>query len=110
MNKIEAVQQSKKDLTLTDGAAELELFHVHYSQGSGGNQMKHLQGNEETFKNEKRSIVRIMNEDTICLWLVVTLRNPLIKILQSTLPGRKNGSELHVETSFLKSRETKPWS
>ena len=66
MNKIEAVQQSKKDLTLTDGAAELELFHVNYYQGSGGNQMKHLQGNVETFKNEKRSIVRIMNEDTIC--------------------------------------------
>ncbi|XP_022298821.2 uncharacterized protein LOC111107766 [Crassostrea virginica] len=67
MNKIEAVQQSKKDLTLTDGAAEMELFHVHYSQGAGGNQMKHLQGNRETFKNEKRSIVRIWNEDTICL-------------------------------------------
>ena len=37
MNKIQAVQQSKKELTLTDGAAELELFHVHYPQGSGGN-------------------------------------------------------------------------
>ena len=67
MNKVQAVQQSKKELTLTDGAAELKLFHVHYPQGRGGNQMKHLQGNRETFKSGKQSIVRIMNEDTICL-------------------------------------------
>ncbi|XP_022295019.2 uncharacterized protein LOC111105138 [Crassostrea virginica] len=67
MNKVEAVQQSKKDFTLTDGAAELEMFHVHYPQGSGGNQMKHLQVNKKIFKSGKQSIVRIMNEDSICL-------------------------------------------
>ena len=67
LNKIEAVQQSKKDFTITDGAAELEMFHVKYQQGSGGNQMKHLQGNRETFKSTKRSILRIQNDDTLCL-------------------------------------------
>lgn len=67
LNKIEAVQQSKKDFTITDGAAELEMFHVKYQQGSGGNQMKHLQGNRETFKSAKRSILRIQNDDTLCL-------------------------------------------
>ena len=45
----------------------MEFLHVNYPQGRGGNQMKHLQGNRETFKNDKRSIVRIWNEDTICL-------------------------------------------
>ena len=67
LNKVQAVLQSKKEFTLTDGAAELELFHVHYPQGRGGNQMKHLQGNKETLKSDKRSIVRILNQDTICL-------------------------------------------
>ena len=45
----------------------MELFLVNYPQGRGGSQMKHLQGNRENFKNDKRSIVRIWNEDTICL-------------------------------------------
>ena len=67
LNKVQAVQQSKKEFTLTDGAAELELFHDHYSQGRGGNQMIHLQVNKETFKSGKQSNVRILNQDTICL-------------------------------------------
>ena len=52
LNKVQAVQQSKKDFTLPDGAAELELelFHVQYRQGSGGNQLKHLQANKYIFK------------------------------------------------------------
>ena len=29
--------------------------------------MKHLQGNRETFKSAKRSILRIQNDDTLCL-------------------------------------------
>lgn len=36
LNKVQAVQQSKKDFTITDGSAEFELFHVKYPQGSGG--------------------------------------------------------------------------
>ena len=53
MNKVQAVQQTKKEFTLTDGAAKLELYHVHYSQARCGNQMKHLQVNKETFKSGK---------------------------------------------------------
>ena len=73
LNKVQAVLQSKKEFTLTDGAAELELFHVHYPQGRGGNQMKHLQRNKETFKSDKQFIVRIMNQDTICLARVIVV-------------------------------------
>jgi uncharacterized protein (DUF736 family) len=36
LNKIEAVQQSKKDFLITDGATELDFFHVKYPEGSGG--------------------------------------------------------------------------
>ena len=77
LNKVQAVQQSKKELTLTDGAAELELFLVNYPQGRGGSQMKHLQGNRENFKNDKRSIVRIWNEDTICLARAIVVARSL---------------------------------
>lgn len=41
LNKIEAVQQSKKEFTITDGSAQFELFHVKYPQGSGGQSLKH---------------------------------------------------------------------
>lgn len=34
LNKIEAVQQSKKEFTITDGSAQFELLHVKYPQGS----------------------------------------------------------------------------
>ena len=67
VNKIEAVQQSKKDFTIKDGVAELEMFHVKYFQGSGGYQVKHQQVNRETFKTAKRLILRIQNDDTLCL-------------------------------------------
>jgi hypothetical protein len=36
LNKIESVQQSKKEFVLTDGATELDFFHVKYPEGSGG--------------------------------------------------------------------------
>jgi TPP-dependent 2-oxoacid decarboxylase len=36
LQKIEAVQQSKKEFILTDGATELDFFHVKYPEGSGG--------------------------------------------------------------------------
>lgn len=36
LNKIEGVQQSKKEFLLTDGATELDFFHVRYPEGSGG--------------------------------------------------------------------------
>jgi hypothetical protein len=36
LDKIEAVQQSKKEFVITDGATELDFFHVKYPEGSGG--------------------------------------------------------------------------
>jgi hypothetical protein len=42
LDKIEAVQQSKREFVISDGATELDFFHVKYPEGSGGAKMKHL--------------------------------------------------------------------
>jgi hypothetical protein len=34
LNKIESVQQSKKEFLISDGATELDFFHVHYPKGA----------------------------------------------------------------------------
>ena len=68
LEKIEGVQQSKKEFILTDGATELDFFHVRYPEGSGGNSKKHLHLDKENFKKKKQSIVQIKNpEDSLCL-------------------------------------------
>lgn len=68
LNKVQAVQQSKKDFTITDGSAEFELFHVKYPQGSGGQKVRHLHANKEKFKKGKRSVLKIKNVgDHLCL-------------------------------------------
>jgi hypothetical protein len=68
LNKIEAVQQSKREFLLTDGATELDFFHVKYPEGSGGSKMKHLHVDEEKFKKKKRGIIQIDNPwDSLCL-------------------------------------------
>jgi hypothetical protein len=40
LGKIEGVQQSKKEFLLTDGGTQLDIFHVKYPEGSGGNLKK----------------------------------------------------------------------
>ncbi|XP_048775446.2 uncharacterized protein LOC125680045 [Ostrea edulis] len=69
LNKIEAVQQSKKEFVITDGSIQLDFFHVKYPQGSGGGvKRKHLHVDKEKFKTSKRAIVRINNpDDSLCL-------------------------------------------
>ncbi|XP_061192292.1 uncharacterized protein LOC133200521 [Saccostrea echinata] len=68
LDKIEAVQQSKKDFKLGDGAMEFDMFRVKYPEGSGGDKTKHLMVNKESFKKEKRSIVQTDNPwDKFCL-------------------------------------------
>jgi hypothetical protein len=42
LTKIQAVQQSKKEFLIFDGATELDFFHVQYPEGSGGDKFKHL--------------------------------------------------------------------
>jgi hypothetical protein len=68
LNKIEGVQQSKKEFLLTDGATEFDFFHVKYPEGSGCTKMKHLHVDKEKFKKSKRAIIRINNpQDSLCL-------------------------------------------
>lgn len=68
LNKVQAVQQSKKDFTITDGSAEFELFYVKYPQGSGGQKVRHLHANKEKLKKGKRSVLKIENVgDHLCL-------------------------------------------
>ncbi|XP_061181223.1 uncharacterized protein LOC133189847 [Saccostrea echinata] len=68
LDKIEAVQQSKKDFKLGDGAMEFDMFRVKYPEGSGGDKTKHLMVKKESFKKGKRSILQIDNPwDQFCL-------------------------------------------
>jgi hypothetical protein len=68
LDKIQAVQQSKKEFLIFDGATELDFFHVQYPEGSGGAKMKHLHLDKEKFKKSKRAIVEIVNPwDSLCL-------------------------------------------
>jgi hypothetical protein len=65
---MEAVQQSKKEFLITDGAMELDFFHVKYPEGSGGSKMKHLHVDKEKFKKSKQAILKINNpRDSLCL-------------------------------------------
>jgi hypothetical protein len=53
---------------LTDGATEIDFFHVKYPEGSGGSKMKHLHVHKDKFKKSKRAIVRIRSpKDSLCL-------------------------------------------
>jgi hypothetical protein len=95
LNKIEGTQQSKKDFLLSDGATELDFFHVKYPEGSGCTKMKHLHLDKEKFKKSKRAIFQINNPwGSLCLpvLLLSTVfmpRNP--KFQTPTLT--KNGKE-----------------
>jgi hypothetical protein len=95
LGKIEGVQQSKKEFVLTDGATELDFFHVKYPEGSGGNIKKHLHLDKENFKKKKQAIVQIHNpQDSLCLprAIVVTrlhAQNPKFPI--PTLTQNGNG-------------------
>jgi hypothetical protein len=65
---MEGVQQSKKEVLLTDGATELDFFHVKYTEGSGGRKFQHLHVDKEKFKKSKRAILKINNpRDSLCL-------------------------------------------
>jgi hypothetical protein len=67
-DKIQGVQQSKKEFVISDGGMEIDLFHVKYPEGSGGNIKKHLHLDKEKFKNKKQAIVEIVNPwDSLCL-------------------------------------------
>jgi hypothetical protein len=67
LNKIQAVQQSKKEFIISDGATQLDIFHVKYPQGSSGAKFKHLHLDKEKFK-KKEAIVQIHNPwDSLCL-------------------------------------------
>jgi hypothetical protein len=68
LNKIEAVQQSKKEFLSTDWGTQLDFFHVKYPEGRGCTKFKHLHLNKEKFKKKKQAIVQIHNPwDYLCL-------------------------------------------
>ena len=63
LNKIEGVQQSKKEFVISDGGMEIDFFHVKYPEGSGCTKMKHLHLDKEKFKKSKRAILQINNPE-----------------------------------------------
>jgi hypothetical protein len=68
LQKIQSVQQSKKEFVISDGGTQLDIFHVKYPEGSGGNAKKHLHLDKEMFKRSKQAIVQIVNPwDFLCL-------------------------------------------
>jgi hypothetical protein len=58
LGKIAAVQQSKKEFIISDGRTELDIFHIKYPQGTGGNLKKtpsSQQGNFQEIKTSHRA-------------------------------------------------------
>lgn len=92
LDKVQAVQQSKKEFTITEGSAEFELFNVKYPQGSGCQSVKHLHTNKEKFKKGKTSVLKIENiGDHLCLprAIVVARLHSQRPTDPSDLPGCK---------------------
>jgi hypothetical protein len=73
LDKIEAVQQSKKEFLLTDVATELDFFHVKYPEGSGRAKMKHLHLDIEKFKKSKEPLWRLLILVILCVYPVPSL-------------------------------------
>jgi hypothetical protein len=58
----------------SDGATELDFFHVKYTEWSGGVKFKHLHLDKEKFKKKKQAIVQIRNPwDSLCLPRVIVV-------------------------------------
>jgi hypothetical protein len=77
LQKIEGVQQSKKEFVISDGAIQLDIVHVKYPQRSGGGKFKLLHRDKEKFKKSKRAIVQIHNpQDSLCLPRVIVVTRP----------------------------------
>jgi hypothetical protein len=55
LQKIESVQQSKKEFVISDGGTQLDIFHVKYPEGSGGAKRNHLHLDKEKFKRSHRA-------------------------------------------------------
>jgi hypothetical protein len=86
LQKIEAVQQSKKEFVLSDGGAQLDFFHVQYPEGSGGNIKKDLHLDKQKFKSSKRAIVQIQNPwDSLCLPRAIVEEEELQQKLQDVI-------------------------
>jgi hypothetical protein len=60
LEKIQAVQQSKRDFVITDGATELDFFHVQYPEGSGGVKKKHLHMDKKKFKKSQSHSIKAL--------------------------------------------------
>jgi hypothetical protein len=93
LNKIQAVQQSKKEFVISDGGTQLDIFHVKYPEGSGGKRKKHLHLDKEKFKSSKRAIIQIQNPwDSLCLpRAIVVTRLHAQNLKFPTRSGRRNG-------------------
>jgi hypothetical protein len=77
LQKIAAVQQSKKEFVLSDGGTQLDILHVKYPEGSGCTKKKHLHVDKEKFKRSKQAIVQIVNPwDSLCLPRAIVVTRP----------------------------------
>jgi hypothetical protein len=71
LNKIEAVQQSKKEFLISEGGTQLDFFHVQYPEGSGGAKINHLHLDKENFKkNLKEPSCRSTIPGILCAYPV----------------------------------------
>jgi hypothetical protein len=93
LDKIEGVKQSKKEFLLTDGATELDFFHVKYPEGSGGNAKKHLHLDKKTLRRPKEPSSRSTTLGILCVYPVLSLLPVFIprNLKFPTRSGRRNG-------------------
>jgi hypothetical protein len=90
LNKIEAVQQSKKEFSITDGGMEIDFFHVKYPEGSGGNRKKSTcTWIRKISRSPKETLYKLKILRILCVYLVPVfmLRNLTCR----TRSGTRNG-------------------
>jgi hypothetical protein len=92
LNKIEAVQQSKKEFLLTEGAIELDFVHVKYPEGSGGAKFKHLHLDKKKLRRSEPSS-RLTIPGILCVYPVLLLLpvSMLRNLKFLTRSGRRSG-------------------
>jgi hypothetical protein len=91
LNKIEEVQQSKKEFLLTDGPTELDFFHVKYPEGSSGSKLNTYTWTKKIFRNQSELSSRLttLRIPSYCCCALPCPKSPKF----STRSGRRNGCE-----------------
>jgi hypothetical protein len=71
LDKIEGVQQSKKEFILTDGATQIDFFHVQYPKGVVEIDSNTCISTRRNSKRRSNPLCRLLILGILCVYLVL---------------------------------------